>query len=139
MVNSADTAAERIIREAEFIELTQRDRVVFVKALLHAPAQASEDANKGVALPFMLISADGRIAGYYTLGSYGTRSDDIPARAGETASPASLQRLWRTVSVNAMRLHEKIWEAAADVECGATYYGTAGGAMITSSRNTQAN
>ena len=31
-----------------------------------------------MALPFVLVSADGRIAGYYTLDSYGTRSDDIP-------------------------------------------------------------
>ncbi|MGA8028406.1 MAG: hypothetical protein WB992_14780, partial [Bryobacteraceae bacterium] len=31
-----------------------------------------------VALPFVLVSRDNRLAGYYTLGSYGLRSDDIP-------------------------------------------------------------
>ena len=40
--------------------------------------QASQDAEKGVALPFVLMTQDNRIAGHYTLGSYGMRSDDIP-------------------------------------------------------------
>ena len=39
--------------------------------------QASQDIDSGAALPFVLV-ADGRIAGYYTLSSYGIRSDDIP-------------------------------------------------------------
>lgn len=38
VVNSAVEAAERTIREAEFMELTQRDRMAFVQALLNAPA-----------------------------------------------------------------------------------------------------
>ena len=40
--------------------------------------QASQDADRGVALPFVLVSRDNRLAGYYTLGSYGMRADDIP-------------------------------------------------------------
>ena len=36
--NCATEAAERTIKEAEFMELTHRDRVAFVKALLNAPA-----------------------------------------------------------------------------------------------------
>lgn len=35
---STTEAAERAIKEAEFMELTQRDRVAFVKALLSTPA-----------------------------------------------------------------------------------------------------
>jgi uncharacterized protein (DUF1778 family) len=38
VVNSAIEAAKRIVRENEFVELTQRDRVAFVEALLSAPA-----------------------------------------------------------------------------------------------------
>jgi ribosomal protein S18 acetylase RimI-like enzyme len=40
--------------------------------------QASQDAEKRVALPFMLVSQDNRLAGYYTLGSYGIPSEGIP-------------------------------------------------------------
>lgn len=40
--------------------------------------QASQDVARGVALPFVLVSQDNRLAGYYTLGSYGMRADDIP-------------------------------------------------------------
>ncbi len=40
--------------------------------------QASQDAENGAALLFVLATTDGRIAGYYTLSSYGIRSDDIP-------------------------------------------------------------
>lgn len=39
--------------------------------------QASQDAKKGVALPFVLVSQDNRIAGYYTLGSFGVPLYDI--------------------------------------------------------------
>ncbi len=45
--------------------------------------QASQDARKGVALPFVLVSKDNRLAGYYTLASYGLRSDDLPAELTE--------------------------------------------------------
>ncbi len=38
VVNSAVEAAKRTVRENEFVELTQRDRVTFVEALLNAPA-----------------------------------------------------------------------------------------------------
>ena len=36
VVNSAVEAAKRIVRESEFLELTRRDRLVFVEALLNA-------------------------------------------------------------------------------------------------------
>ena len=48
VVNSADTAAERAIKEAEFMELTQRDRVAFVRALLHPPASPNAKLRKAV-------------------------------------------------------------------------------------------
>ena len=38
VVNSADTAAELALKEAEFMELTLRDRKAFVQALLKPPA-----------------------------------------------------------------------------------------------------
>jgi uncharacterized protein (DUF1778 family) len=34
----ADAAAERILKEAEFLNLTRRDRMAFVQALMAAPA-----------------------------------------------------------------------------------------------------
>jgi hypothetical protein len=44
---------------------------------LHLKQQARQDLDSPVALPFVIV-ADGVIAGYYTLSSYGIRSDDIP-------------------------------------------------------------
>jgi uncharacterized protein (DUF1778 family) len=38
VINSAVEAAKRTVRENEFVELTRRDRVAFVEALLNAPA-----------------------------------------------------------------------------------------------------
>jgi uncharacterized protein (DUF1778 family) len=38
VVNCAVEAARRTVREHEFVELTQRDRIAFVEALLNAPA-----------------------------------------------------------------------------------------------------
>jgi predicted GNAT family N-acyltransferase len=40
--------------------------------------QASQDAKKRTAAPYVLISGDNRIAGYYTLSSDNMRVDDIP-------------------------------------------------------------
>ena len=40
--------------------------------------QASQDARKRVAVPYVLVSADNRIAGYYTLSSTHIRMDDLP-------------------------------------------------------------
>jgi uncharacterized protein (DUF1778 family) len=37
VVNSADAEAERILKESEFMELTRRDRLAFVQALLKSP------------------------------------------------------------------------------------------------------
>lgn len=41
--------------------------------------QASQDAKKRVAVPYVLVTTDDRIAGYYTLSSDNIRLDDIPA------------------------------------------------------------
>jgi predicted GNAT family N-acyltransferase len=40
--------------------------------------QASQDAKRRAAVPYMLVSQDGRIAGYYTLSSDSMRADDLP-------------------------------------------------------------
>jgi GNAT superfamily N-acetyltransferase len=41
--------------------------------------QASQDARKRAAVPYVLVSQDNRIAGYYTLSSDNFRLDDLPA------------------------------------------------------------
>ncbi len=46
VINSAMEAAERTIKEAEFMELTQRDRAAFVQALLNAPAPPNAKLRK---------------------------------------------------------------------------------------------
>jgi len=38
LVNTVVEAAKATVRENEFVELTQRDRIAFVEALLNAPA-----------------------------------------------------------------------------------------------------
>jgi len=40
--------------------------------------QASQDARKRVAVPYVLVSADNRIAGYYTLSATHIVGDDLP-------------------------------------------------------------
>ncbi len=40
--------------------------------------QASQDAKKRAAVPYVLVSEDERIAGYYTLSSDNIRVDDLP-------------------------------------------------------------
>ena len=40
--------------------------------------QASQDARKRIAVPYVLVSKDNRIAGYYTLSSTNIRTDDLP-------------------------------------------------------------
>jgi uncharacterized protein (DUF1778 family) len=46
VVNSADAAAERVLKEAEFAELTRRDRISFVQALLAPPAAPNAELRK---------------------------------------------------------------------------------------------
>ncbi|MBV9226958.1 MAG: DUF1778 domain-containing protein [Acidobacteriaceae bacterium] len=46
VVNSAVEVAERTIKEAEFMELTYRDRAAFVQALLNAPASPNAKLRK---------------------------------------------------------------------------------------------
>jgi predicted GNAT family N-acyltransferase len=41
--------------------------------------QAGQDARKNVAAPFVLVSAEGHVVGYYTLSSSILRSDDLPS------------------------------------------------------------
>jgi predicted GNAT family N-acyltransferase len=40
--------------------------------------QAGQDAGKRVAVPYVLVSSDNRIAGYYTLSATNIRVDDLP-------------------------------------------------------------
>ncbi len=40
--------------------------------------QARQDAKKRVAVPYVLVSGDNRIAGFYTLSSTNVRVDDLP-------------------------------------------------------------
>ena len=40
--------------------------------------QASQDARRNVAVPFVLVTADRRIAGYYTLSATALKGDDLP-------------------------------------------------------------
>jgi GNAT superfamily N-acetyltransferase len=40
--------------------------------------QAGQDAKKRAAVPYVLVSEDNRIAGYYTLSSDNIRTDDLP-------------------------------------------------------------
>lgn len=42
--------------------------------------QASQDARKNVAAPFVLLLADGTIAGYYTLSSTSVQLAELPAQ-----------------------------------------------------------
>jgi uncharacterized protein (DUF1778 family) len=46
IVNSAVDAARRAVRESEFLELTYRDRVAFVEALLRAPKSPNAKLRK---------------------------------------------------------------------------------------------
>ena len=48
VVTSVDAVAERTIKEADFMELTQRDRLAFVKALLNAPQPPNAKLRKAV-------------------------------------------------------------------------------------------
>ena len=41
--------------------------------------QASQDAKRKVAAPFVMVDSTGRIVGYYTLSAYGIRSAELPA------------------------------------------------------------
>jgi len=40
--------------------------------------QAGQDARRNVAVPFVLVAADQRIAGYYTLSATALKGDDLP-------------------------------------------------------------
>ena len=48
VVTSVDAAAERTIKEADFMDLTQRDRLAFVKALLNAPQSPNAKLREAV-------------------------------------------------------------------------------------------
>ena len=41
--------------------------------------QASQDARRRVAAPFLIVDREGRILGYYTLSAYGLRASELPA------------------------------------------------------------
>jgi len=40
--------------------------------------QASQDAKRKVAAPFVMLDGDKRIVGYYTLSAYGVRTEELP-------------------------------------------------------------
>jgi GNAT superfamily N-acetyltransferase len=45
--------------------------------------QAGQDAKRRVAAPFVMLDADNRIVGYYTLSAYGIRLAELPAAAAK--------------------------------------------------------
>ena len=45
--------------------------------------QAGQDARKNVAAPFVLVLADGKIGGYYTLSSTAVRLTELPDRTAK--------------------------------------------------------
>jgi GNAT superfamily N-acetyltransferase len=47
----------------------------------HFRTQASQDARKHIAAPFVLVLPDGTIAGYYTLSSTALKLSELPAEA----------------------------------------------------------
>jgi ribosomal protein S18 acetylase RimI-like enzyme len=63
--------------------LGEHDRAAFscgVEALdRYLREQASQDARRHAAAPFVLVTAENRIAGYYTLSANVIRGDDLPA------------------------------------------------------------
>jgi GNAT superfamily N-acetyltransferase len=63
--------------------LGDHDRAAFscgVEALdRYLREQASQDARRHAAAPFVLVTAENRIAGYYTLSANVIRGDDLPA------------------------------------------------------------
>jgi GNAT superfamily N-acetyltransferase len=58
-------------REAFSCEVEALDR--------YLKEQASQDARRNVAVPFVLVTAEKRIAGYYTLSAASLKGDDLPA------------------------------------------------------------
>ena len=65
-----------------FEPLTDHDRSTFSSGVpeldryLHP--QASQDARRHVAAPFVMLNAPGLVVGYYTLSAYGVRVEEIP-------------------------------------------------------------
>jgi GNAT superfamily N-acetyltransferase len=65
-----------------FEPLGNQDRIAFTCGVAeldrYLREQASQDAKRKVAAPFVMLDAARRIAGYYTLSSYGVRSTELP-------------------------------------------------------------
>lgn len=66
-----------------FEPLEDHDRTTFScgiseldKYLIH---QASQDAKRKVAAPFVMVDEEGRVIGYYTLSAYGIRVAELPS------------------------------------------------------------
>jgi GNAT superfamily N-acetyltransferase len=76
-VNEGDASASYSVEP-----LGDHDRLSFscgipeLDRYLHV--QAGQDATRKVAAPFVLVDADGNIAGYYTLSAYAVRIGELP-------------------------------------------------------------
>lgn len=78
-----------------------QDRAAFscgVEALdQYLKQQASQDARKNVAVPFVLLTAADRIAGYYTLSSAMLKGSDLPAELVRKLKPPRYSELPATL------------------------------------------
>ena len=65
-----------------FEALTDHDRTAFTCGIPelddYLQRQASQDAKRKVAAPFVMLDPERRIVGYYTLSAYGVRSAELP-------------------------------------------------------------
>lgn len=65
-----------------FESLADHDRASFTCGLAeldnYLHQQASQDAKRKVAAPFVMVDSRRRIVGYYTLSAYGVRSTELP-------------------------------------------------------------
>ncbi len=65
-----------------FEPLADHDRAAFTCGIAELDdyfrQQASQDARRKVAAPFVMLDSKGRIVGYYTLSAYGIRSTELP-------------------------------------------------------------
>lgn len=65
-----------------FEALADHDRTTFACGIAelddYIHRQASQDAKRKVAAPFLMLDSERRIVGYYTLSAYGVRSTELP-------------------------------------------------------------
>lgn len=65
-----------------FEALAEHDRTAFACGIAelddYLHRQASQDAKRKVAAPFVMLDSERRIVGYYTLSAYGVRTTELP-------------------------------------------------------------